>query len=222
MSLEYRCLGSSELDSRKLSQIRKIYLASFPPSEREPFSALAADIRRGRASVWAALGDGGVQGFGITLALPIQGTAYLAYLAVDPTRRGMGVGGRLFRTILEMSAAPGEGPALVWEVERPEPDATPEDPKRRRIAFYQRHGGMLLEKVRDFRMPDLAPRKHKREPGTVPAMLMWAPGAERAALTRAETLALVAAVYRVGYGRDLTNPLVRYVLSTVADGPVSR
>jgi len=114
--------------------------------------------------------------------------------------------------------------ALVWEVERPEPGASPEDPKRRRIAFYQRHGGILLDRVGDFRMPDLTLEHAVDVYSTLPAALMWATTGKRSALTHAETRAIVAAVYRVGYGRDLADPLVCYVLSTIRpdDGLVER
>ncbi|MCU0521592.1 MAG: GNAT family N-acetyltransferase [Anaerolineae bacterium] len=215
MRCDCRRVEVAELDADTLAQIERIYIASFPPTEREPFDALVHDARRGRIALYRAVEEGVVQGFGVTLALPIQGTAYLAYLAVDSSRRGAGVGGQLFRSILESPATCHGITALVWEVERPEADAPPEDPKRRRITFYRRQGGVLLEQVRDFQMPNLAPSLPASASGTVPAMLMWATAGPRAALTRAETLAIVAAVYRVGYGRDLSDPLVRYVLSTV-------
>ena len=215
MNWECRRLDAAELSPRMLAQIERIYVASFPPTEREPFDALVHDARRGRVALYGAVEEGVALGLGVTLALPIQGTAYLAYLAVDPSRRGAGVGGQLFHTILEAPAARHGITGLVWEVERPEVDAPPEDPKQRRIAFYQRHGGVLLDQVRDFQMPDLAPGPPGRESGTLPAALMWATTEARPPLTRVEVLALVAAVYRVGYGRDLADPLVRYVLSTV-------
>ncbi len=209
MKLIYRRLGAAELTSEMLVQAKRIYVASFPPCEREPFSDLTREIRDGRATLYGALGDVTILGFGVTLALPIKGTAYLAYLAVASEWRGQGIGGHLFRAILEDLAARCGSEALVWEVERPGAGAPPDDPKRLRIAFYQRQGGVLLDQVRDFQMPDLS------GPGTLPAGLMWVSLSPRVALTRSETLALVAAVYRVGYGRDLTDPLVRHVLTTV-------
>jgi len=208
-------LAPEDITPDILAQIERISVTSFPPSELEPFSVLADSLRRGDVALFVACVGEAIAGFGVTLKLPIRDTVYLAYLAVDPDRRGQGIGGRLFRTTLEVSAATGAGTALVWEVERPERGAPSEDPKRRRIAFYQRLGGILLDHVGDFRMPDLTLGPAVDVHSALPAALMWATNAERPAPTRAETLAIVAAVYRVGYGRDLADPLVRYVFSTV-------
>ena len=216
-TVSWRCcrFTYAELGAGMLAQIERIYVTSFPPEEREPVSVLADDIREGRAALYAAVEGPTVLGFGLTLPLTIKGWSYLSYLAVGPSRRGSGVGGQLFRTILEAPDAGAERGALVWEVERPEAGAQMEDAMVRRIAFYERHGGIVLHQVRDFQMPTMTPGQG---PDTLPAHLMWASTGTCRRLSRAEVMALVAAVYRVGYGRDLTDPVVRYVLGTVGPG----
>ncbi len=112
-TVSWRCcrFTYAELGAGMLAQIERIYVTSFPPEEREPVSVLADDIREGRAALYAAVEGPTVLGFGLTLPLTIKGWSYLPYLAVGPSRRGSGVGGQLFRTILE-------APMRVRNVER--------------------------------------------------------------------------------------------------------
>ncbi len=195
-----------------LLQVKAIYLESFPPDELEPFEGIVHDVVAGRALLYVADRSDEIVGFALTLPLRMRATAYLAYLAVRRDLRGQGVGAHLFRFVLEEPARSGGTTALLWEVERPIEGAPPEDPRRRRIAFYQREGGILLDAVGGYRMLRTA------GVGTIPAQLMWATAIVRPPLTLSEVRQCILEVYRVKYGLGLNDPLVREVLASVRVG----
>ncbi|GCD21863.1 hypothetical protein CTKZ_34250 [Cellulomonas algicola] len=70
----------------------------------------------------------------------------LTYLALDPSARGLGLGGRLMREVLPRWAATSPGSLVVAEVDDPRvwaADATQGDPVAR-LRFYGRHGARLV------------------------------------------------------------------------------
>lgn len=124
-----------------LRQIKRIYLTSFGLEDQAPFYLIIIGILIGKLKLIAA-GQQRVLGFALWAALPppAPGTAYLAYLAVDESQRNLGVGGQLFQLVTSEAADKGYH-TLVWEVEVPEGDR--DNPRQRRVAFYQRQGGMI-------------------------------------------------------------------------------
>ncbi|MDC7122261.1 GNAT family N-acetyltransferase [Cellulomonas fimi] len=70
----------------------------------------------------------------------------LTYLALDPSSRGLGLGGRLLREVLPRWAAASPGALVLAEVDDPRvwaADATQGDPVAR-LRFYGRHGARLV------------------------------------------------------------------------------
>src|ERR1041385_3879980 len=82
--------------------------------------------------------------------------------------------------------------AIVWEVDPPE---TPGDDDTRRIRFYERLGAHLIEKGRQYGMPN-----YFKGGGILPLRLMWQPlRDERAQPTKSELIAFITDIYETEY-----------------------
>ncbi len=186
----------AEPTTTDLEQLEPIYLAGFPPSERDPFEDLVRAVRQGTLTLLVAKEDepgGEIAGFMLLLpSLPGTTAAYLPYFAIDERRRGQGVGSRLFGFMQDFLAVQGRVDAVVWEVEAQVP-GDPEAQPNRRIRFYRRLGGRLVTMIPNYLMPNF-------EGGILPAHLMWIPiGARQHDPDRAEVIAWVRGIYTVGY-----------------------
>jgi GNAT superfamily N-acetyltransferase len=212
MTWYYELVKAEKLEARELDRIKAIYEASFSPSLRESFPALMEPVMTGRAALYLASAKGRIGGFALASPLGMTGVNYLAYLAVDSDQRGQGIGGALFRLVLEDAYRLRGDTELLWEVERPPTGAGPKDLNLRRIAFYERLGAVLLDLVRDFRMPNLA------GPGTVPAALMWTSVLGRPKPAADEIETYVVALFGFIYGRGQDDPLVAAVLNSIEGG----
>src|SRR5580704_5832697 len=105
----------STIRARDRASFERIYLDSFPASEREPVANLvAASVSGARQFIAARRGDELV-GFAITDRLG-RGVVYLEYLAVERSVRGSGFGTELMNELRKLVANEG-GSAIVWEVE---------------------------------------------------------------------------------------------------------
>ena len=213
--MEWHCqwVKPGYLEAGHLTQIEAIYEASFAPSLKEPFPMLIEPVMRGSTALYLASSDHRVGGFALVTPLGIAKVNYMPYLAVDTALRGQGIGGALFRCVVEDAYRRTGETELLWEVERPHPGAGLHDLDRRRIAFYRRYGAVLLQRVKDFRMPSLA------GPGTLPGALMWISVVDRDPLTPDEIEAYVIALYDVAYGRDRHGPLVASVVRSIDKEP---
>jgi len=155
------------------AQLERIYLASFPPGERDPFGEIVAAVQQGALQLWVArvAATGEIVGLAIAGALPQSGLMYLAYLAVEESWRNRGVGAALFRFLADEAARVAGARGLLWEVQ-PERSDDPGHIQNRRLRFYQRLGGRLVRCAPHYRMPNLAGE------GTIPLRLMWLPLAQ--------------------------------------------
>jgi hypothetical protein len=128
-----------------------IYEESFPASEREPPEVILKSVLRGVGMAFRARRQGVTFGLATTHLLKDPAAVFLVYLAVARGERSRGTGGELLQGAWEAGAVrlreQGLRPlGLVWEVDPPEPAVEDAEARRRRIAFFQRHGGHLLER----------------------------------------------------------------------------
>ncbi|GAB2634251.1 hypothetical protein GCM10027270_23460 [Nocardioides ginkgobilobae] len=138
---------TTELSPDQLARVRAIYEDAFPPELSADFDSLLAD----RLVVRVA-DDGTPEGLAVLRPLGATGWTFLRYYAVGV--RGGGVGTAMLGELADLLAAEG-GSLLVWDVEDPdEPGLSDEHvvEHRRRIAFYERAGGVLLP-VTDYAPP---------------------------------------------------------------------
>ena len=81
-------------------RLYRLYLQSFPPSERKPFSIIVQMYRQGKGHVWCIRRAGKFTG----MATTIQGKqeTLLDYFAVKKDARGQGVGRLAMKRLLEL------------------------------------------------------------------------------------------------------------------------
>ncbi|MFI9815545.1 GNAT family N-acetyltransferase [Saccharothrix variisporea] len=172
--------------------IESIWAEAFPPAERGTHDTVS---RRNSTWLWTADLDGELVGFATALALPTSGAAYLEYLAVSSSTRGLGVGAALLDVIAEDVRDDVRG--IVLEVE--DPVRTPgRDPLlARRVGFYARWGAWPVGLLDGYSMPDLA------SPGElVPMVLLWRGDEELDADGVARVLADLYEGYYAGLAPD--------------------
>jgi hypothetical protein len=138
---------------------------------------------------------------------------FLVYLAVAPGERSQGTGGELLESAWESGArrliAQGLHPVgLIWEVDPPESTAADAGARLRRVAFFERHGGKILD--RSYQQPPLD--------GTspVPMRLMLRTAVERDEPAPETMERLVRAMYFEKYGA--INEIERRVLEELLAG----
>ena len=129
-----------------------LYETAFPANERvlvSTFFRMLKDRAAGQAERCHFLatmdGAGKLVGMAWYELHPAIQAAVLWYIAVLPQARGQGMGSWLYRQVIAC-ADPAAYAAWVFEVERPEGAASPEQEQlaRRRIEFYRRNGARLL------------------------------------------------------------------------------
>jgi GNAT superfamily N-acetyltransferase len=194
----------------------RIFHAAFPPEQRIEDGALMQLIPQpheepGGHSFHVAVSPSGISGFATGIHVSSIGLAYIAYLAVEESWRGRGIGTALFRSLVDRWAAARPRPPhwVFLEVERPElaRDSVSRQLCARRIGFYERLG---LKRVHaDFQAPPLGPE--------LPVVPYWiymlpmrdpdlGPGAIEVALTN---------LYREVYGLPAGHPLVLHCLRSM-------
>lgn len=210
---EPKLLELNEADSAIVNQALALYRSAFPPAERDPEESILASIRQRRgvaasggylAHFYAAVQDSQVLGLAFYGYYRDTSLGILYYLAVQPELRGQGMGAWLFKRILAQlpqdalncAGLPPRG--LAWEVERPVDAASPaeRDMRQRRIHFYQRHGGLLLDQV-DFQAPPLAP---DQPPVMYHVMFLPSPGFVEHMSSRRFLIDILDTILLHGYG----------------------
>ena len=189
------CLTAEEL--RLDDDWWRIYEDSFPSSEREPAEVILESMSRSVGMAFRARRQAATIGLATTHLLKDPAAVFLVYLAVARADRKQGSGGELLQSAWESGAArlsaQGLQPlGLVWEVDPPEPAAGDAEARDRRIAFFQRNGGQLLEH------PYLQPPVNAAT--VVPMRLMFRPATVNSAPEQETVHALVRAIYFEKYG----------------------
>ncbi|MEJ5198506.1 MAG: GNAT family N-acetyltransferase [Anaerolineae bacterium] len=196
------------LTPRQMEMVIAIYREAFeapwemPVAELADFAAArAGESLLGRAV--AAVEDGEAVGLALSSYLARSNLLHLKYLAVAPGRRNRGVGSLLLRDQIAAGEAIARAAGragcrgILLEVETPDgppPDAD-RDLRRRRIAFYHRHGA-LSTGIPFPRPPSAPPEQPDWE-------LMLLPGsAWRGALAGPARRELARALLVEGYRMD--------------------
>lgn len=143
------------------ASIEKLYLTSFPESERRPLDMLRHDIAAGRITLWLMSLRDSNQPVGFATVWELshgdRAFSYIEHLAVDPAKRGTGIGSSFMKHMC------GSG-TVVLEVE------PPHDPiALRRIGFYRSNGLTLHERFQYIQPP------YAEGLPAVPLMLMATP-----------------------------------------------
>lgn len=117
----------------------RLYINSFPPEERRPWEDVEWLVDHNpQFEMLEVVSEDAVVGF-ITL-WHLGPVVYGEHFAIDPSRRGGGLGGKVVEAVIERLGT------TPWVIEVEPPGMTPE--AERRIGFYTRHG-MILQG--DFR-----------------------------------------------------------------------
>lgn len=193
----------SEIDSLSADELLadedwwRIYDDSFPASERESRDVIVKSIAQGVGIALRARCGGMTIGLATTHILMDPPAVFLVYLAVARRQRSQGTGGELMNRAWELGKAHllarGVKPlGCVWEVDSPETHAADAEARLRRISFFQRHGGQLLN------------RRYMQPPvnGTtaIPMSLMFMPASKGQPLASELVEGLVRAMYFEKYG----------------------
>jgi len=204
---DVRVVRQSCLGGRIASQVEAIYLASFPPCEREAFSELANGVKKGDELAFIAE-EGNVVGFALVQRLSGAGVFLLGYMAVAGERRGRGIGSTLLQYVARDLRRRENAEGLLIEVEPPDEGPDDElDLRRRRIEFYRRHGAQVIAEAGSYRMPDLSGE------GSLEMRLMWlALGTDGRMLSGQKLRDIIVSIYKDSYGRPEDDPLLRSVL----------
>jgi GNAT superfamily N-acetyltransferase len=188
--------------------VRLLYEEAFPASERVSFDTLADGVLSGAQQLHLVLDPGGAPtAFGISLDLaPVL---MLEYLAVDATRRSLGVGGELLEAI-KGYARERLYRGIVLEVERVDASCASSDPRARRVAFYRHHGAELIECAPDYRAPRL-----DGVAGSVAMALLWIPSAGEQCPRGAELERTIRDIMAKSYELKPEDAVVRANLETL-------
>ena len=147
----FDCAGADELARDRAWW--EVYEEAFPADEREPPEVILESIRKGVGLAFRARQDNRTIGLATTHLLSHPPAVFLVYMAMGREYRGLGYGGALFEYVfaestqsLSRRGQPAQG--MVWEVAPRTPATEPEQKmvRERRIAFFRRHGGVVLSR----------------------------------------------------------------------------
>lgn len=112
------------------NEIKKIYMNSFPKSERFPFWILKHCSKEKNVSFNVILDDDKL--IGMEYIINYENTAYLMYLAIDENQRENRYGSKILEDLTKKYET------IILSIERPNKDLN--DNRKRRKNFYLRNG----------------------------------------------------------------------------------
>ncbi len=135
------------VEANQLEEVRKLYEASFPKSEKKPFGFIMKKRKKGLFDV-LSIQDGKGHFCGLAIMMLSGGRALLDYLAIAPDCQGGGVGSQVLE---ELRQRYGDD-KIVVEIEstRGLEGADLADNRLRRKAFYLRNGMVPMDFVVDL------------------------------------------------------------------------
>lgn len=202
------------VEHEQIEPLRAIYLDAFPPAERGDFQEWFNEIGEGKRWLFLAETRRQVVGYATVLPWVTADAHLLEYLAIARDHRGRNYGAALFQHVAQTMRALGKADGIFWEVNSDDADAgTAEEInlRQRRIAFYRRNGGTMVECAPRYRVPNLVggePLKVK---------IMWLPLRDQAPPPYGERLReCIIRSYALDYGLPADNPLLLAVLNDLA------
>ena len=201
---------TTEVSAEQLERVRAIYAEAFPPELSADFDSLLAD----RLVVRVA-GDGTPEGLAVLRPLGRTGWVFLRYYAVGV--RGGGVGTAMLGELADLLGSEGAG-LLVWDVEDPDEEGLAEEQvveHRRRIAFYERAGGVLLP-VTDYAPPHGDDLPGDEPSGRAPHLRLMCLPLAGAEVPPVRDVLLAAMTLR--YDLDPQHPAVLRALASISAG----
>lgn len=133
MSYQYRRLRP---DSENLTPTKILFETAFPEGERPPFEVAVAWEK----PFFYEISEEG-EFLGLVVLLPFRDMLYVFFLAIDPSKRGQGIGGNVLGEVC--SWYPEKRIYLL--VEEPTEDYPDYELRKRRVGFYKRNGFFLQE-----------------------------------------------------------------------------
>lgn len=124
-----------EAGKNTLAPLRRLYRRSFPYSEKKPFSMIIRKKSEGKAEILAAVNESD-EFCGLMITAFDDEYVLLDYFAVEPDKRGGGIGSELLEKLRERYA----GKKIFLEIERVESKQGNREQKQRRKRFYKRCG----------------------------------------------------------------------------------
>lgn len=123
-------------EEAQLEQVRQLYEAAFPASEKKPFSLILEKRAEGSVEI-LAIEDEKKQFRGLMITILHQDMVLIDYFAIDKENRGIGIGS----DALKLFAARYAKKRIFLEIESTVSEQVEEYAiKMRRKAFYQRNG----------------------------------------------------------------------------------
>lgn len=116
------------------TEMKEIYLESFPKRERKPFFALRYSIKKKKAMVMTATENKQLLGFAVLI--PYQDMVMVDYLAVSSKIRSQGAGSCILKTICQHFA----DKKIVLLIERLDDAADNQKQRIARRKFYLKNG----------------------------------------------------------------------------------
>ena len=200
---------TTEVSPAQLEAVRAIYEDAFPPDLRADFDSLLSD----RLVVRVA-DDGTPEGLAVLRDLSGTGWVFLRYYAVGV--RGGGVGTAMLGELAQLLGSEGHR-LLVWDVEDPDESGLSDDhvlEHRRRIAFYERAGGVLLP-VTDYAPPHGDDLPGDEPSGHAPHLRLMCLPLAGAELPPTREVLLAAMTLR--YDLDPAHPAVLAALASIPE-----
>ena len=124
-------------DGKRVGQIKRLYRAAFPRSERKPFEVILDKTKSGQMELLAVEQDGFC---GLVITILHRDIVLLDYFAITPKRRGQGIG----TAVLELLRERYPDKRLLLEVEDPECPCNNREERERRLRFYLRNGMSVM------------------------------------------------------------------------------